>query len=198
MNIYRIMRARAELHFFDSRGRERAERDLELGCTYEHDPDPELVAEFETLEAAQIELAKYECTYSECQGFGKLKFYYVEEYYIAEVMFNEEGEEIDWEFEDYAKDEISLKKYKVTCKAKFGNQDTNLSEWINIALMDGIEARTEEDACNKAMEEIEMTLNRTDDINAEISSYYTDIQVFNEEDELIEIYEQFTAKLISN
>ena len=198
MKIYRVMKATAELSFVDWKGRERAEKELNLGCTHEHDPDPELVAEFETLEAAREELEKYACTYCECQGYGHRKSYNVEEYYIEEVTRDIDGEEINWERWDYARDEISLKDYKVTCKAKFGNQDSNLLEWIDIALMDCIKARTEEDACNIAMEEIENTLDKTDDYNAEISSYHTDIQILNEDNELIEIYEKFTANLISN
>lgn len=193
---YRVMRARAELGFHDWQGRQRAERELDLGCTFERDPDPELIAEFETLEAAREELRKYACTFFECQHYGSYKTYNVEEYYIEEVTLDEEGEEISWERWDYARDEISLKDYKVTCNAKFGNQDTDLSEWVNIALMDYIKARTEKEACNMAMEEIENTLDKTDDYNAEISKYSTDIQIFNEDNDLIEVYEQFSAELI--
>lgn len=193
---YRLMSAKAELGFTDWRGRERAEEELDLGCTSEYDPDPELVAEFDTLEAAQAELEKYVCTYFECKHYGSYKSYEVEEYYIEEVTLNEDGEEINWDYLDYARDEISLKDYKVNCKAKFGNHDSSLSDLINDVLKEKIKARTEEQACEMAMQEIEYIVNETDDYDAEISSYFSDIKVFNEENELIEVYEQFAAVLI--
>ena len=58
MKSYKVMRTRAELGFVDYEGRNKAGEMPESGCTFDRDPDPELVAEFETLESAREELAK--------------------------------------------------------------------------------------------------------------------------------------------
>lgn len=65
------------------------------------DKEPELIAEFDTLEEARKELKKYESSIWLLSG-GAGAYYGIEEYYIEENEYEEDGEWVDggsiWEF----------------------------------------------------------------------------------------------------
>lgn len=73
--------------------------DVFPGCVagYTGDRDPELIAAFDTKEEALKELAKYESTVKKNQGWGSVRFTWVEEYWVEENEYEQDEDgELEW------------------------------------------------------------------------------------------------------